>query len=365
MYQIMWLYHIIILVAITLMMCIGWWYYTRYIGLLDRPGSDIKPPRNPVPTMQWVVLVVTFLVVTAILLPDYYYWWHMNAILIGLWLITLMTIGDEVCFLFPSYKKKRLVICSYPLTRLCIMISVALCAYLIGWIALDEVSLWSFIVIFPIWISLIATVWRFVLFINAINRIDGINGISTGICSIGFITIYLLITFVVMPLYTVIEPEVIMAQQLSLILFVISICYAYIERKPLWLVRDCGVMFLGYMLAYLALLWWGKIGIVIVALGLVMFDAARVIINRVLILRKSPLKWDLTHLHHRLLALWRSRSEVRVFVWLWSIFLMIIMLLQWDNTIHKIIIFVIMACIFFWINIYLFWIKKLPSEWKR
>lgn len=84
----------------------------------------------------------------------------------------------------------------------------------------------------------------FVLSINAVNWIDGINGISTGISSIGFLTIYLLISRIVIPLYAVIEPEVIMAQQLSGILFIISLIYAYIERKPFALVRDVGVMFL-------------------------------------------------------------------------------------------------------------------------
>jgi hypothetical protein len=63
-----------------------------------------------------------------------------------------------------------------------------------------------------------------------------------------------------------------------------------------------------------------------------------------------------------LLRLGRSRSEVRVFVRGRSLFLMIIMLLQWSETINKIIIFGVMAFIFFGVNIYLFRIKKLPYE---
>jgi UDP-N-acetylmuramyl pentapeptide phosphotransferase/UDP-N-acetylglucosamine-1-phosphate transferase len=177
-------------------------------------------------------------------------------------------------------------------------------------------------------IAIGCTVLWFLLFINAINWIDGINGISTGVTSIGFLTIYLLITRIVIPLYGVVEPEVIMAQELSGILFGISVVYASIERKPLALVRDIGVMFLGFMLAYLSLLGGGKIGIIMVSLALVIFDAAWVIINRMIIMHKNPLKGDYTHLHHRLLRLGRSRSEVRVFVRGRSLFLMIIMLLQ-------------------------------------
>jgi UDP-N-acetylmuramyl pentapeptide phosphotransferase/UDP-N-acetylglucosamine-1-phosphate transferase len=65
----------------------------------------------------------------------------------------------------------------------------------------------------------------------------------------------------------------------------------------------------------------------LVVLSLVIFDAIWVSINR-LKKRKSPLKGDYTHLHYRLMSLSWSKTEVRVFVRGWSLFLMILMILQ-------------------------------------
>gem|GEM_PF-2288236 len=47
-----------------------------------------------------------------------------------------------------------------------------------------------------------------------------------------------------------------------------------------------------------------------------------------------------------------------------SLVMTILMIVQGTNSINKWIIFSMMAIIFFVINIYLFWIKKLPSEQK-
>jgi hypothetical protein len=87
-----------------------------------------------------------------------------------------------------------------------------------------------------------------------------------------------------------------------------------------------------------------------------------VIINRIFVMHKNPLKGDYTHLHHRLLTLWRNKSELRRFVRVWSAMMAVLMLLQGENRRPKVIIFVMMACIFFGTHIYLYWIKKIPFE---
>lgn len=123
-------------------------------------------------------------------------------------------------------------------------------------------------------------------------------------------------------------------------------------------------MFLGFVLAYLALLGGAKIGTILVALSLPIFDAIWVFVNRIFIMKKSPLKGDYTHLHYRLLALGWNRNEIRWFVWSWSTFFMIIILLQGTDRLAKIIIFMMMAAIFYGVNVYLFWVKKVPMEYK-
>ena len=144
------------------------------------------------------------------------------------------------------------------------------------------------------------------------------------------------------------------------ILFIISLVYTFIEYKPFWLVRDVGIMFFWFSIAYLSVAWGAKIWTLVVALSLVIFDAIWVWLYRIFVLKKNPLNGDYTHFHHRLMGLGFSRGETRAFIRIWSIMMMILMLLQGANRWHKIIIFVMMACLFFWINAYLFLYKKMP-----
>jgi len=72
------------------------------------------------------------------------------------------------------------------------------------------------------------------------------------------------------------------------------------------------------------------------------------------------MKGDYTHIHFRLLGLGRSRGEVRAFIWIFSLVMMILMLMQGANRMNKVIIFLMMATLFFGINTYLFLYKKLP-----
>jgi len=65
----------------------------------------------------------------------------------------------------------------------------------------------------------------------------------------------------------------------------------------------------------------------IVVLALPIFDAFWVIVDR-LRQGKNPMKGDYTHLHYRLMALGWNRNEVRRGIWIYTITMMILMLLQ-------------------------------------
>lgn len=76
---------------------------------------------------------------------------------------------------------------------------------------------------------------------------------------------------------------------MAFILFVISLLYAIIEYRPLGLVRDVGIMFFGFAIAYLSVLGGAKIGTILVALSLPLFDAIWVGLYRIFVLKKNPL----------------------------------------------------------------------------
>jgi len=329
----------------------------RWLKVLDKPGNDLKNTRKPVPTIQGIFVYVGFFVSVALLFPEYLYsnlfWW----LIFWSLPIIIFELFEELHYIGKINFKIP------PMFRLVWHIAGALLAVRIGSFGPQE-----FIINGKIWIMpqrLLAvwfTLWS-ILCINAINRFDGIYGQASGVSSIGFLTIFLLIQFVVFKEYTNFTETnmqtLLFVKNISFVLFVITLVSTVVEYKPLGLVRDVGIMFFGFSLAYLSVVWWAKIWTLIVALSLVIFDAIWVWLWRIFIIKKNPLNGDYTHLHHRLLWLGWTRKEIRGFVWIRSIIMMIFILIQWTDRMNKIIIFTVMALVFFGVNYYLFIVKKM------
>lgn len=345
----------LLIVVISIVLAVGWLWLFRKLGILDRPWPDV-PPRDRVPSIQWIVLFIIFVILVGLFYRHYFYNQQFLAIFsVGLLLVIISTL--DIYFHIS------------PKVRLIIQALAWVVAFFVGWIVFNNFILpWGFELSIPYWLSLIVTMIWVMWFINVINWFDWVYGLASWTSAIWFLTIFLLLKFNVLPSYPNITSENLaqlqMVINLSFMLFVLSALYSIIEFKPLGLLRDAGTTFLWFSLAYLSLMGWAKIGTVLVALALVIFDAVWVFVNRIWVFKKNPLKWDYTHLHYRLLALWWNRTEIRVVIWWWSLFMMVLMLLQWVNRFNKIVIFVMMFIIFFWINIYLFWVKKFPLEYK-
>lgn len=331
---------------------------SRWLNILDKPGNDLKNTRKPVPTIQWVFIYVGFFVIIAILFPQYLhnnlFWW----LIIGSLPIVIFELFEELSYLGKiSFK-------IHPALRLIGHVVGALLAVWISNIWAQEFIISGHIFIIPQWFVAIGFVAWSILCINAINRFDGIYAQASGVSWIWFLTIFLLIQFVVFKHYTNFTEMnmqiLLFVKNMSFVLFCISLVATVVEYKPLGLVRDVGIMFFGFSLAYLSVIGWAKIGTLIVALSLVIFDAIWVWLWRMFVMKKSPLKGDYTHLHHRLLGLGWNRKEIRAFVWIRSIIMMIFILIQWTDRLNKIVIFTVMALVFFGVNYYLFIVKKLP-----
>ncbi len=337
-------------IIISTFISILWLFIFKKYWILDTPWKykDLKRT-TPVPRLMWVFLIISVILSIIIFVPWYWEFKEIWALFIWAIFLGIIAIIDDIKWINSKW-------------RFLIQIIVSLIGIIWGWAIIENISFFWWIIEIPyaIWVFL-SLVW-FILIINAFNWFDGINWMWTGLASIWFFTIALLIKFVIFPWYNIWIEEtqhLMFLLNLSLILTWVSFVFTIIEYKPFWLIRDVWIMFLGYVLAYLSLFAWWKVGILTVVLSLVIFDAFWVIINR-LINKKNPMQWDYTHFHHRLMKHWWKREEVRIFVWIWSLFLMVIMILQWINTINKIIIFFMVFAIFFWIHIYIYWVKKLP-----
>ena len=328
----------------------------RKLNILDKPWKDLKWTRKPVPTMQWIVVYLIFLIIIALFFPEM----RTNRLLLGFlaWgtLIVIVEIITELEYIW----KIKFKIPAW--ARFLVHLIAACLALYISGIGDFEFVIWWNAIAIPQRVLYILFALRSTFVTNAVNWIDWINAQWNWILTIWFFTIFGLIQWVVFPWYEKYTnyDTLIFVQNLSLVLAIISLVYTVIEIKPSALIRDIWTMFLAFGLAYLSVLWGTKIWTLIVALSLVIFDAIWIIFYRIFVLKKSPMQWDYKHMHHRLLRLWRTRWEVRAFVRIRSIVMMILMLMQWTNRTHKIIIFLIMAALFFGVNTYLFLIKKLP-----
>lgn len=332
-------------------------YLFKKINFLDRPGADLKWVRNPVPTILGIFAYVGFIISIVLFFPEYV---HTKLFLwLSLWVLPIIIVEliEELWYMWKIKFRTPQII------RLITHILWALLAVYIWWIGIgQEIALWTFVRQIPQRIFVIFFVIRTMFCINAINRFDWINAQASWVSSIWFITIFILIKFVVMRYYSEFNnlEALTFVSDTALVLAIISLISAIIEFKPLGLLRDIGVMFFWFSLAYLSIVWGAKIGTLVVVLSLVLFDSVRVGLYRIFVMKKNPLKGDYTHLHHRLQRLGRTRWEVRGFVWIRSLIMMILILIQWANRLNKIIIFGIMAIVFFGLNYYLFITKKLP-----
>lgn len=330
----------------------------RWLKILDKPGNDLKNTRKPVPTIQGIFIYVGFFVTVAILFPEYLHSNLFRGLIFGSLPIIIFELLEELHYIGRIHFKVP------PIGRLLWHIIGALLAVRIWSIGPQEFMINGQLRIIPQrLLAIFFTLWA-ILCINAINRFDWIYAQASWVSSIGFLTIFLLIEFVVFKEYTnfteINLQTLLFVKNISFVLFCVSLVSTVVEFKPLGLVRDVGIMFFGFSLAYLSVVGWAKVGTLIVALSLVIFDAIWVWLWRIFVMKKNPLKWDYTHLHHRLLGLGWTRKEIRWFVWIRSIIMMIFILIQWTDRLNKIIIFLVMALVFFGVNYYLFRVKKLP-----
>ncbi len=135
---------------------------------------------------------------------------------------------------------------------------------------------------------------------NTVNWIDGMDGLATGVVGIAglFITI---ISFIL--------------QQQSIAILAAIFTGAVLGFLPHnWnpakiFMGDSGSMFLGLGLAVLSVMGGAKLALALMVLGVPIIDVAVVIMNRIR-RRQSPLHYDKTHLHHRLMATGLSVKQI-------------------------------------------------------
>lgn len=276
------------------------WIFPR-IGLLDRPEKyGLK--RRPLPYPGGVILLVSFVVLALILVP-------LSKALMGIVLGAVLLVGvsfwDDLKGVSPWW-------------RLLVQLMAGGILVYSGTAITYVNSPFGGGIDLMVWAGLpfIATLIWVVLFTNTVNWLDGIPGLASGVSTIGFLVIFLLS---IRPDFHVIDQSQLII--LSLILLGASLAFWFFDfPSPKILLGDSGSMFLGYMLAVMAIFAGGKLATAFLVLGVPLLDAFWVILRRIW-QRKSPLKGDFGHFHHRLLkAGLKTRSALIILYFICAMF---------------------------------------------
>lgn len=263
-------------------------YLAPYIGAMDVPKDDRRVHGKPIPRLGGVAIYLGIMVSFYRLIP-----WDQQifGIVLGATLILLIGIYDDIK-------------CMDARTKLAAQV---LCALIIFFFSVQIRGMTNFLpfgphyLIFPVWLSLIVTVFWVVGITNTINLVDGLDGLAAGIVCIACLSVA----------YTSVVSGRLSTAYIILSVAGATLGFLVFNFYPAKIfMGDGGSMLLGFMLASVSLvgdtptkgttLFATVIPIMILALPI--FDTLFAIVRR-MINRKPIMQADKGHLHHRIMAM--------------------------------------------------------------
>ncbi len=311
------------------------------LGLLDRP-QDYGLQRKPVPYPAGILIYVVFTGLLLTLFPVTSS--HIGIALSGLVLVVFSFIDDRYRL---KAHHKVLVHLLVAFIIVCSGISIeVLSSPLGGVIDLRVISIpmelfgntmtWT-----PV-ADLVTIVWIFFV-MNAVNLLDGIPGLVSGVGSISAFTLYALSLLLVFASTTTLleKDAALQVAEMALILATVLFVFNRFDfPSPKVIIGDTGAMYIGFLLSIFAIISGGKVATTLIVLGLPLADMAWVALRRIA-KGQSPVSADHNHYHHKLLRLGFSEKQALCFLYVFSILMgaTSILLLFYFQTVGKVVAF--------------------------
>ena len=254
------------------------------IKAVDVPKDNRRMHKVPIPRMGGLAIFAGFLVSVLFFVP---LGTEFRSILIGALILVVLGIIDDIVALKPKTKFAGQIIAA---------LIPALSGVSIHGIVNPFVpGQYSTLGIFSIPLTVI---W-IVGITNAVNFIDGLDGLACGVSAIATVTMFII---------AVLFGEIYIALMMAALAGACLGFLPYNMNPAKIFMGDTGSMFLGYILATVSIQGLFKFYAVIsfavpfILLGLPIFDTGFAIVRR-LLKGQSPLQADRGHVHHRLIDL--------------------------------------------------------------
>lgn len=209
----------------------------------------------------------------------------------------------------------------------------------------------------PAWLGIPLTIFLIVYITNAINLIDGIDGLASGLCCISLAMLAWMHIRVGQYVYAFLA----LATLGILIPFWIYNVFGNAQKGHKLFMGDAGSLTLGYILSFLVIhLSFVRLDadahtnpslvIALTTLIVPLFDVVRVVIHR-LRTGKSPFLPDKNHFHHKLLRTGMRVRWVMVTILLVSLFFIVLNLLLLP---HCSVTFILILDVVLWVAMHLY-----------
>ena len=298
------------------------------VGAVDVPKDARRMHKHPIPRMGGLAIFLGFLLSVLIFLPlnD-----ELRGMLLGSVIIVILGIFDDI-YALPA-KPKFLI-----------QIIAALVAALSGNCVkfLSNPNIFSSEPYWELgWFSIPFSVLWIVGITNAVNLIDGLDGLACGVSTISASTLLVIALIVA-------EPEVaILTAALT------GACLGFLpyNLNPAKIfMGDTGSTFLGFILATVSIQGLFKFHMIIsfavpfLMLGLPIFDTCFAILRRVA-KGQSPMAPDRGHIHHRLIDMGFTQKQAVAVLYVISAILGLSAVVLTTNGIVKAMLFLMALCV--------------------
>ena len=262
------------------------------VGAVDVPKDNRRMHNHPIPRMGGLAIFLGFLLSTLIFVPLSN---AMQGMLLGSVIIVILGIFDDI-YALPA------------LPKLVVQIAAALAAVLHGNV-IQVISNPNIFSDNPYWVLgawavPVSVIW-IVAITNAVNLIDGLDGLAVGVATISSLTMLVIAMLV---------SDSLVALMMAALA---GSCIGFLPYNPnpaKIFMGDTGSTFLGFVLATVSIQGLFKFYTIIsfavpfLMLGLPLFDTCFAILRR-LSKGQNPMAPDRSHVHHRLIDMGFSQKQ--------------------------------------------------------